>query len=266
MQSKTGERAHVRIVSLCIGPGRPSVGTWRLTGPQVVTNGFCLYLLTPYRRGDVNMASAWDCSRNDVIEGLAVLAAAVAVWLIGAGWPDLIIAVVLLLMFFRSALRVFRMAWRARSRSRVRNTATGPLKRVRSDSARWFLYVWNQVGNDGVARNKSPATQDVRKSYGGSGGIRTHGGIATTPVFKTGALNRSATLPSDCCAPRSRGAHSLTPARRRARVVCVRACPCRLRSSWTRPSQRPAGMARECRRTAGARIRPGPARARLGSR
>jgi hypothetical protein len=31
--------------------------------------------------------------------------------------------------------------------------------------------------------------------YGGRGGIRTHGTLAGTPVFKTGALNRSATLP-----------------------------------------------------------------------
>jgi hypothetical protein len=31
---------------------------------------------------------------------------------------------------------------------------------------------------------------------GGRGGIRTHGTLAGTPVFKTGALNRSATLPS----------------------------------------------------------------------
>ena len=30
---------------------------------------------------------------------------------------------------------------------------------------------------------------------GGRGGIRTHGELAPTPVFKTGALNRSATLP-----------------------------------------------------------------------
>ena len=30
---------------------------------------------------------------------------------------------------------------------------------------------------------------------GGRGGIRTHGTLAGTPVFKTGALNRSATLP-----------------------------------------------------------------------
>ena len=31
--------------------------------------------------------------------------------------------------------------------------------------------------------------------YGGWGGIRTHGTLAGTPVFKTGALNRSATHP-----------------------------------------------------------------------
>ncbi len=30
---------------------------------------------------------------------------------------------------------------------------------------------------------------------GGGGGIRTHGGLSPTSVFKTGALNRSATPP-----------------------------------------------------------------------
>jgi hypothetical protein len=32
---------------------------------------------------------------------------------------------------------------------------------------------------------------------GGQGGIRTHGELAPTPVFKTGALNRSATCPHE---------------------------------------------------------------------
>lgn len=98
---------------------------WRLTHPTVPlfetigvaallnlgANAFCLYLLSPYRQGDVNMASAWECSRNDVWEGFAVLAAAAGVWAFGNGWPDLIIAAALLLMFSRSALRVFRAAW-----------------------------------------------------------------------------------------------------------------------------------------------------------
>ncbi len=41
------------------------------------------------------------------------------------------------------------------------------------------------------------ATPGVRSSVrsGGWGGIRTHGGLSPTPVFKTGALNRSATHP-----------------------------------------------------------------------
>lgn len=98
---------------------------WRLAHPEVsifeaigiaavlnlAFNGICLWLLTPYRHGDVNLASAWECSRNDVYEGFAVLLAAAGVWLFDAGWPDLVIAGGLLLMFLGSAWRVLRMAW-----------------------------------------------------------------------------------------------------------------------------------------------------------
>ena len=38
--------------------------------------------------------------------------------------------------------------------------------------------------------------QSSRNAAGGWGEIRTHGGLAPTPVFKTGALNRSATHPA----------------------------------------------------------------------
>ena len=103
---------------------------WRLAHPEVPVfeaigiaallnlafNGICLWLLTPYRHGDVNMASAWECSRNDVFEGYAVLLAAVGVWLFDAGWPDLLIAAALLVMFLRSAWRVLRSAWRSYKR------------------------------------------------------------------------------------------------------------------------------------------------------
>ncbi|MEO6519176.1 MAG: cation transporter, partial [Pseudoxanthomonas sp.] len=64
------------------------------------------------RHGDVNQTSAWECSRNDVWEGFAVLAAAASVGLFGAGWPDLVIASALLVMFLRSSVRVLRCAWR----------------------------------------------------------------------------------------------------------------------------------------------------------
>src|SRR4051794_29014944 len=38
--------------------------------------------------------------------------------------------------------------------------------------------------------------RSVGETDGGRGGIRTHGTLAGTPVFKTGALNHSATLPN----------------------------------------------------------------------
>jgi Co/Zn/Cd efflux system component len=99
---------------------------WRLANPGVpvfevmgvasilnlAANVACLWLLTPYKDNDVNMSSVWECSRNDVAEGVAVIVAAAAVGLTGAGWPDLLIASLLLLMFLRSSLRVLRAAWR----------------------------------------------------------------------------------------------------------------------------------------------------------
>ena len=81
-------------------------------GLNLVANLICLKLLTPYRTGDVNMSSSWECSRNDVIEGVAVVAAALAVWMFASPWPDLVVAVVLLAIFLRSATRVLRNAWR----------------------------------------------------------------------------------------------------------------------------------------------------------
>ncbi|MEX2496647.1 MAG: cation transporter [Woeseia sp.] len=107
---------------------------WRLLNPEVPlvetmglaavvnfgANLVCLRLLTPFRHGDVNMSSAWECSRNDVMEGLAVILAAVAVWSFGSGWPDIVIATALLLLFLRSAFRVLGAAWRQMQAARVR--------------------------------------------------------------------------------------------------------------------------------------------------
>ena len=79
---------------------------------NLAANAVCLRLLTPYRDGDVNMSSSWECSRNDVIEGVAVIGAAAAVWVFASPWPDLLVAVILLAIFLRSATRVLRSARR----------------------------------------------------------------------------------------------------------------------------------------------------------
>src|ERR1700686_328582 len=63
---------------------------------------------------------------------------------------------------------------------------------------------------------------------GGRGGIRTHGTLAGTPVFKTGALNHSATLPSlefrDLAKPRGRGKGGLPPDGHRYQVILFSFC------------------------------------------
>jgi len=106
---------------------------WRLAHPQVplfesmglaallnlAANGFCLWLLTPYRNDDVNLASAWECARNDIFEGVSVVLAAGLVALFGAGWPDLLVAIALLFVFLRSALRVLRIAMTELRASRI---------------------------------------------------------------------------------------------------------------------------------------------------
>ena len=91
----------------------PVAGTMSIAAAlNLAANAVCLKLLTPYRAGDVNMSSSWECSRNDVIEGISVIAAAAAVWIFASPWPDLVVAVVLLAIFLRSASRVLRNAWR----------------------------------------------------------------------------------------------------------------------------------------------------------
>jgi Co/Zn/Cd efflux system component len=94
-------------------PETPIVETMGLAALlNLGANGVCLWLLTPYRTGDLNMASAWECSRNDVMEGFAVIVTAAAVWAFESGWPDVVVATALLILFLRSAVRVLSVAWR----------------------------------------------------------------------------------------------------------------------------------------------------------
>lgn len=93
-------------------PDVPLFGTMGAIGVlALAANGTCLALLWKHRREDVNMASVWECSRNDIAANLAVILAAGAVWLFGSGWPDMLVGSLLALLFLQSAIRVFRAAW-----------------------------------------------------------------------------------------------------------------------------------------------------------
>lgn len=73
-------------------------------------NSACLYLLWRHRHEDVNMSSVWECSRNDIAANVSVFLAAGGVWLTGSGWPDILVALCLVWLLMRSALRVIASA------------------------------------------------------------------------------------------------------------------------------------------------------------
>jgi Co/Zn/Cd efflux system component len=87
-------------------------------GMALLANLSCLGLLWPYRRHDVNLASTFECSRNDVVANLGVLAAAGLVSMSGSAWPDIVVAAAIAFMFLRSSLRVI-----ADARPQYRSTA-----------------------------------------------------------------------------------------------------------------------------------------------
>lgn len=101
-----------RIVHRLWMPGVPVfevMGAFSLLG--LAANGLCFWLLWRHRHEDVNMSSVWECSRNDIAANVSVFIAAGGVALTGAAWPDLLVALGLVILLLRSALRVIASAW-----------------------------------------------------------------------------------------------------------------------------------------------------------
>lgn len=84
----------------------------------LAANVTCLVLLYRHRGDDLNLRSTWLCSRNDIIANVGVLAAAGAVAILGAGWPDLLVGGLIALLFLRSAAAVIGDAIRELRASR----------------------------------------------------------------------------------------------------------------------------------------------------
>jgi len=75
-------------------------------GLALIANLACLRLLWRFRSHDVNMASTFECSRNDVMSNVGVLVAAIAVGLLNSPWPDIVIGSLMAILFLRSSVRV----------------------------------------------------------------------------------------------------------------------------------------------------------------
>jgi len=76
----------------------------------LVANLICAILLLGFRDSDINMRSAWICSRNDVLANIGVLLAAWGVALTGSSWPDLIVGISISALILKSAIEILKDA------------------------------------------------------------------------------------------------------------------------------------------------------------
>jgi Co/Zn/Cd efflux system component len=78
----------------------------------LAANVSVLAFLWRHRSDDLNMRSAWLCSRNDVIANTGVLVAAAGVAITRTPWPDIAVGVGIAALFAMSAVSVLRGAVR----------------------------------------------------------------------------------------------------------------------------------------------------------
>jgi len=80
----------------------PEAGTMGLIGfVALMANLASVFILLRWRDGDSNVRSVWLCSRNDAIGNVGV---------IGAAWPDLVVAALLAGLFLKSATAITAQA------------------------------------------------------------------------------------------------------------------------------------------------------------
>ena len=99
-------------VAIKISSGVPPSSTLMLVfgGLALAANLVCFRLLWRFRAQDVNMASTFECSRNDLINNLGVLIAAGLVIAFASPWPDILIGSAMAVLFLRSSWRVIAEA------------------------------------------------------------------------------------------------------------------------------------------------------------
>jgi len=78
----------------------------------LAANASVLVFLWRHRSDDINMRSAWLCSRNDVVANATVVLAAAGVALTGSAWPDILVGLAIAALFGASAVDVIRQARR----------------------------------------------------------------------------------------------------------------------------------------------------------
>ena len=90
-----------------------------LATPALIVNTIVLRLLSKHREGEVHLRATWIFTRADVVANVAVLFAALLVFLTDSRYPDLVVGFGIGAYVTREALEILRDA--SRERSALRN-------------------------------------------------------------------------------------------------------------------------------------------------
>lgn len=102
----------VQVVLKIGDPEAPAVTPLVLAAAgAALVNLVCALLLARIRAAGGSMVgAAWYAARNDVIINLAIIAMGLLTLVVGTGWPDIVLGVLIIVLNGRAALVVWRLA------------------------------------------------------------------------------------------------------------------------------------------------------------
>lgn len=99
------------VVRFFSGDRLPDISTMTGIGTiALAANLICTLLFLRFRHADLNLKSAWICSRNDAISNVGILIAAWLVGRTGSAWPDLVAGSLIALLVLASSASLFQEA------------------------------------------------------------------------------------------------------------------------------------------------------------
>ena len=100
------------VITKILNPTLPMAETITIIGTLALfANLLCLYLLQKHKEDEINIRSAWICSRNDVIANVSVIGAGFLVGVLNSMWPDILVGSGIALLVLQSSLQIVKESW-----------------------------------------------------------------------------------------------------------------------------------------------------------
>lgn len=103
-------------------PTLPIASTISIIGIiALIANAICFFLLIKHKHTDLNVKSAWICSRNDVMANVSVIVAGLLVGYFSSMWPDIIVGLGIAAVVIHSSVGIIRESLQHKREEKVAN-------------------------------------------------------------------------------------------------------------------------------------------------